>query len=792
MIEHNVYRLTAWSLVAATSLVAPVFQLTQSPLLPLLVMLPIAALPVAVIIIGRWFEASSWRESLIMYRLRPPATVTTKDVVRWLATVSAATHPPRWSLLPLPPVCLEVVSSRDGISFYLVVARQNAPLLISNLRATVPGTRIDKAPDLPAQTQVHGALEARLTTFVRPLASARSENTTAALLNSLQPLAAGEEVRLQYIFTSAGTPRPVHTAAAGKDQWWSAYLFEGEVPSDAEAVRALRLKRQEPLVHATIRLGVTARSRARAHQLVGRVWPNLHGANAPGVRLVRRWLPFSIVASRIRRRALPLLHWPLTVNVIEFAALLALPRSGVHLPGMALPSARQLPPPPTLPTRGATVAVSDFPGMVGQPLALRSVDRLRNMWVLGPTGSGKSTLLEQLALHDIRSVAPVVVVDPKKDLVNDLLARIPAKRVGDVITLDPSDVSRPVGLNILRAAADVQGRELTVDNVVHIFAEVWRASWGPRTSDVLRSALLTLTHTKAVDGSAFTLCEISELLLNTAFRRFVTQQPTVPEAVRGFWSQYEAMTPGERTAVIGPSLNKLRALTTRSSLRLMLGQSDGIDLSSVFRERKVVLVSLAKDVVGPETAQLFGALFVAALWQQCLARLAVAPAHRHPAFIYLDEFADIVRLPLPLNDMLSQCRGLGVSMTLANQYAGQLPEHIRAAVLSQTRTQIAFQLDYDDAKLLERRFAPLTADDLTNLETFGVAMRPSVGGRTLPPVTGTTLPLPDPIRDPRSLAALSRKQFGMSRRLVEAGLSRRVHAGSATSAELGRRRGAAA
>ena len=38
------------------------------------------------------------------------------------------------------------------------------------------------------------------------------------------------------------------------------------------------------------------------------------------------------------------------------------------------------------------------------------------------------------------------------------------------------------------------------------------------------------------------------------------------------------MSDGERAQVIGPSLNKLRALSTRTALRLVLGQSQGIDL----------------------------------------------------------------------------------------------------------------------------------------------------------------------------------------------------------------------
>src|SRR6202012_473927 len=135
---------------------------------------------------------------------------------------------------------------------------------------------------------------------------------------------------------------------------------------------------------------------------------------------------------------------------------------------------------------------------------------------------------------------------------------------------------------ILQSAQDEHTRELVVDDVVHIFREIWKSSFGPRTADVLRNALLTLTATKAPDGSAFTLAEVAPLLENPTFRSYVTTQPAVPESVRSFWTAYEEMSHRERAQVIGPSLNKLRAFTTRTSLQLMLGQSKGVDIADVF------------------------------------------------------------------------------------------------------------------------------------------------------------------------------------------------------------------
>lgn len=170
---------------------------------------------------------------------------------------------------------------------------------------------------------------------------------------------------------------------------------------------------------------------------------------------------------------------------------------------------------------------------------------------MGPTGTGKSTLLANLIIQDISAGRGVVVLDPKGDLVGEVLTRVPEERHRDVLVIDPSQSDFPVGLNLLDIGREEHARELAVDHLTGVMASLWRSSWGPRTGDVIRNGLLTLTHSTAADGSPFTLVELPELLLNTAFRRFVTKQPTVPDSVRSFWTGYEQMSDGERAQVIG-------------------------------------------------------------------------------------------------------------------------------------------------------------------------------------------------------------------------------------------------
>lgn len=270
-----------------------------------------------------------------------------------------------------------------------------------------------------------------------------------------------------------------------------------------------------------------------------------------------------------------------------------------------------------------------------------------------------------------------------------------------------------------------------------------------------------------------TLCELAPLLTQPAFRRFVVNQPGVPESARTFWQMFETWAATGSTQAINPILNKVEAFTGRTPIRLLLGQSNGLDLSRVFHERQVVLVSLAKGTLGAETANLLGALLVTSLWQATLSRVRVPAEHRRPSFAYIDEAADIMRLPIPLPEMLAQARGLGLGVIAATQLIVQVPNSIKAALLGTVRTQLSFAVEYDDATVLARRFAPLTAEDLINLGPYEVALRPCLDSVTTTPVTGVTLPLEPAIRDAEEVAAAARQRHGQPRAEVEAAIAAR-------------------
>ena len=119
-----------------------------------------------------------------------------------------------------------------------------------------------------------------------------------------------------------------------------------------------------------------------------------------------------------------------------------------------------------------------------------------------------------------------------------------------------------------------------------------------------------------------------ELLTNAGLRRYVALHPRQQPRWRDYWRDYDQRSAAEQLNMIGPVLNKLRAFTHRTSLRLVLGQSAGLDIMDVFTKRKVLLVPLGQGVIGREAAALIGSLVVGALWQATLRRTEIPPTER--------------------------------------------------------------------------------------------------------------------------------------------------------------------
>ncbi|GGL20653.1 type IV secretory system conjugative DNA transfer family protein [Nocardia jinanensis] len=427
------------------------------------------------------------------------------------------------------------------------------------------------------------------------------------------------------------------------------------------------------------------------------------------------------------------------LSVAELAAIAHLPHDPA-IPGVQRAGARAIAPTPEIPvaaTYAKALGASDTPG--GRSVAVRVADARHHLHVLGPTGVGKSTLLARLILDEADQDRGVVVVDPKGDLITDILARLPRRCADRVVLFDADSRSRPPCLNPLDTPADRAGTDRAVDNLATIFHRTFAQWWGPRTDDVLRASLLTLCRQPGVA----TLTDLPRLLTEPAFRARVTRTTSDP-ILRGFWSSYEELTDSARNQVIGPLLNKLRHFLFRQFVRdsLAAGPST-VDLGEVLDQGGICLARIPKGSLGEDTSRLMGSLLVARTWQATTARVATHPDQRADASLVLDEAHNFLNLATPVEDMLAEARGLRLSLVLAHQNLGQLPSDMRAAVSANARNKVIFTASPEDARELARHTNPwLSEHDLTHLDAYHAAARILVRGQQAPPFTLTTKPLP--------------------------------------------------
>ncbi|MFC7762721.1 helicase HerA domain-containing protein [Catellatospora bangladeshensis] len=139
--------------------------------------------------------------------------------------------------------------------------------------------------------------------------------------------------------------------------------------------------------------------------------------------------PVATIAGRRLRRGF-------LATVPELAALAALPQD-LAVPGLDRARAKAMPAPVQIPSGGRGVKMLGRSQIGGHSVGLNVVDARQHMHVIGKTGVGKSTLLLNMIVADIKAGRGTVVIDPRGDLITDILDRLPASLAKKIVLIDP-------------------------------------------------------------------------------------------------------------------------------------------------------------------------------------------------------------------------------------------------------------------------------------------------------------------------------------------------------------------
>lgn len=656
-------------------------------------------------------------------------------------------------------LALEVQADKAGVRHYALADQSTIDGLRGALRANAPSVQLESL-DLLTRGEIRAGGSIRLCGRLRTLRSEAPEELSTGLLAALQPLGDKERVVMRWLLRP-GRPMTVPRARDGQ-------LIE---PEDR---RRLRIKNEGSVLLAHGSIVVTAGHPRRAAHLLARVTSVIRTRNTaygqlrtiPMPRFWLRWL--------LTRRSFLLGD---RYAAHELAGLLAWPLNEPALPGVHIGTSPRRIPSTRIPSTGRVLGTATWPG-AERPIAQPLLGAMSHSLIAGPTGAGKSTLLVNLISADLAAGRTVVVIDGKGDTASAVLSRVPEARRGEAISLDCASSGAQPGIKLFGG----YDAELAADVVLGVLSDLYRAEWGPLSERYLRAGLMAVAY----DRSG-TLADVPYVFTDPAYRRKLVGRLRDP-LTRATFAGFESMSPAERQQQLAAPLNKLGQLLGRPVVRTVLGQIEPkLDFHEVLRKRKVVVISLAPARVGAPASRLIGALSVFALFQAVQGRAGLSEAARRPSMVYIDEPRALGHLPMPLDALLEQARGLGVGVTLAPQSVKQLTSAVQAAVLTNVATRVAFRQDADDARLLARDLAGVSPEDLGDLAAYEAVARINLGpGDLAPPVTIRTHRMSKPSTDGKALACKSALAYGQTLRQVDDALQTRH--GVTDTASVGRKR----
>jgi len=723
----------------------------------------------------------------------------------------------------------EIACTNKKISFFINCPKHLQQLVEKQLQAQYPHAFVEEVRGYnPFQKggQVE-AQELRLNKkYVYPFRTYKTTETDPlnALTNAMSKLQENEGAAIQYIISPAGTgwqstPRHmalevqqgknpelierghiyrffvgfrrffggVMTGTAGKGQSTGTHIHKDLTgyaapiqltPMQQEIVKKLEEKASRPGYKANVRLITSSAIPGSA---------KLHMQNLMAAFLQFNMPPFNGLRVKSRSKEDVLKDYIFRVfrdygktniiNTEEMCSLWHLPTPYIETPNIKWLISKKAPPPINVLKEGLLLGNNIYRNLQ-TPIFMGREDRRRHTYILGRTGSGKSVLLANMAIQDIKNGEGICVIDPHGDLIQDILINCPKERAEDIIVLEPFDMERPIGLNMLEVDSEEQ-KDFAVQEMISIFYKLVTdpAMLGPMFEHNMRNAMLTLMADEQHPG---TITDIPRIFTDTEFQRYKLSKVKDP-VVRLFWEKEMAKTSDfHKSEMLGYLISKVGRFVENTMMRNIVGQpKSGFNFRKVMDEGKVLLVNLSKGRTGEINAKLLGLILVSKIQIAALSRADMPEEKRKDFYLYVDEFQNFITDAF--SSILSEARKYKLNLIIAHQYLGQLEtqagaqgaasKDLRNAVFGNVGTMVVFRTGAEDSEVLGKEFAPtFNQFDLVNIDRYNAYVRLMVNGTASKPFNMATMP---PRKEgseeiAQAIRQLSRLKYGRARAEVEA------------------------
>ncbi len=384
-----------------------------------------------------------------------------------------------------------------------------------------------------------------------------------------------------------------------------------------------------------------------------------------------------------------------------------------------------------------------------------------------------------MAIQDIKAGHGVAVVEPHGDLVEQILGNIPKDRIDDVVLFNPSDLSRPMGLNMLEAPNEAM-RDFAVQEMISIFYKLFPPEMiGPMFEHQMRNFMLTLMADVENPG---TIAEIPRMVTDQEFQNKWRAKLTDP-VVKSFWEdEIDNTSDYHKSEMMGYLVSKVGRFVENEMMRNIIGQSkSSFNFREIMDKKKILLVNLSKGKTGDVNAELLGLVIVSKLQMAALTRADIPEDQRHDFYLYIDEFQNFITDSIAT--ILSEARKYRLNLIIAHQYIGQLVKNndatIKEAVFGNVGTNFVARVGPEDVDVLGKIYSPdFSGYDLINSDKFTWYLKMIVDNAQLKPFTLNFEPPSS--GDPElanAIKELSRLKYGRDKQIVESEIMERTAIG---------------
>ncbi|MCK5332688.1 DUF87 domain-containing protein [Candidatus Parcubacteria bacterium] len=699
----------------------------------------------------------------------------------------------------------------NEISFYVSIPKKFRPIIEKQINSFYPDAEIKQIEDYNIFVPQGGSAASYIVqkrNYVFPIKTYKHLETDplSNITNALSKIPQGEGASLQIVIKPAGNSWQAESKSRIKDmQKGNGFSDYGKssfvvkilksfidilraggnskeevekavtlTPSQEEIIKAVEEKSVKVGFETNIRLVTSAPTKEKAEDLLKELENSFTQFNSPDTNSLKVNEAFLNKAGNLNKTIYNFIFRnfekkrKLILNTEELASLFHFPIFTTGTPQVKWLKSKQAAVPSNLPTEGLTLGHNTYRGD-DHVVRIDREDRRRHMYIIGQTGTGKSGFLGELIKQDIINGEGVCVIDPHGDLVEDALSCVPKERAEDVIVFDPSDTERPLGLNLLEYDPNYpEQKTFVINEMIKIFDKLYdlKSTGGPMFEQYIRNAMLLIMDDPA---SGSTLIEISKVLADEDFRKYKLSK-CQNFSVKNFWEK-EAQKAGGEAALANmvPYItSKLTQFISNDTMRPIIGQQkSSIDFRKIMDEKKILLVNLSKGKIGEMNAYLLGLVIVGKILVSSLSRTDIPQEERKDFYFYIDEFQNFTTDSI--STILSEARKYRLSLNIAHQFLGQLPEEIQKSVFGNVGTIVSFRVGPEDSEFLSKQFAPVfNEQDLINIENFNAYLKLMINGTISQGFNiATYAPKQGDVNIANAIKELSRLKYGKTKEIIE-------------------------